>query len=67
MAEQHIDGLLSSAYGWNAINWQTAIGIVKRLQARIVKAVKAGDKSKVCGLQRLLRQLPDASRHLIKA
>lgn len=52
----HIDGLLSSAYSWNTINWQDAVGIVKRLQARIVKAVKAGDKGKVRGLQRLLRR-----------
>ncbi|GBC59383.1 group II intron reverse transcriptase/maturase [Desulfonema ishimotonii] len=52
----HIDGLLSSAYGWNTINWEAAVGIVKRLQARIVKAVQAGDKRKVRGLQRLLRR-----------
>ncbi len=34
----NIDGLLSSACSWNTINWQTAVGIVKRLQAHIVKA-----------------------------
>jgi len=48
-----IDGLLSDTERWNAINWHKAISIVNRIQTRIVKAVKAGDKQRVRGLQRL--------------
>jgi RNA-directed DNA polymerase len=39
---------------WYAINWQKAHTIVRRLQARIVKAIPAGRWGKVRALQRLL-------------
>jgi len=39
---------------WHAINWQQAHTIVRRLQARIVKATQAGRWGKVRALQRLL-------------
>ena len=39
---------------WHAINWQKAHSIVRRLQARIVKATQAGRWGKVQALQRLL-------------
>jgi RNA-directed DNA polymerase len=39
---------------WHAINWQKAHTIVRRLQARIVKATQAGRWGKVRALQRLL-------------
>jgi RNA-directed DNA polymerase len=39
---------------WHAINWQKAHGVVRRLQARIVKATQAGRWGKVQALQRLL-------------
>ncbi len=39
---------------WPAINWQKAHAIVRRLQARIVKAIQAGRWGKVKALQRLL-------------
>ena len=39
---------------WHAINWQKAHGVVRRLQARIVKATQAGRWGKVKALQRLL-------------
>jgi RNA-directed DNA polymerase len=39
---------------WHAINWQKAHAIVRRLQARIVKATQAGRWGKVYALQRLL-------------
>lgn len=39
---------------WNAINWQKAHTLVRRLQARIVKATQAGRWGKVHALQRLL-------------
>jgi RNA-directed DNA polymerase len=39
---------------WHAIDWPTAHGIVRRLQARIVKATQAGRWNKVKALQRLL-------------
>ncbi len=39
---------------WHAINWQKAHTIVRRLQARIVKATQACRWGKVRALQRLL-------------
>ncbi len=39
---------------WPAMNWQKAHAIVRRLQARIVKATQAGRWGKVRALQRLL-------------
>lgn len=39
---------------WHAVNWQQASFNVRRLQARIVKAVQAGRWGKVKALQRLL-------------
>ena len=39
---------------WQLIDWEQAIRIVKKLQRRIVKAVKAGNWKKVRDLQRLL-------------
>jgi RNA-directed DNA polymerase len=39
---------------WHAINWRRAYRIVRRLQARIVKAVQAGRWGKVRALQHLL-------------
>ncbi|MBV7333525.1 reverse transcriptase N-terminal domain-containing protein [Chloroflexi bacterium TSY] len=42
------------AVAWHAINWRKAPRNVRRLQARIVKAVRAGKWHKVRALQRLL-------------
>lgn len=42
------------AVTWHAINWRKANRTVRRLQARIVKAVQAGKWHKVRSLQRLL-------------
>jgi RNA-directed DNA polymerase len=42
------------AVNWNAINWQKANQHVRRLQARIVKATRAGRWGKVKVLQHLL-------------
>ena len=39
---------------WHAINWQKVHQIVRRLQARIVKATQEGRWGKVRALQRLL-------------
>jgi len=39
---------------WHAIHWRRAYRIVRRLQARIVKAVQAGPWGKVRALQHLL-------------
>jgi len=39
---------------WNRINWKQVTGSVRRLQARIVKAVEEGRWGKVKALQRLL-------------
>ena len=43
-----------SEVDWHAINWQKAHTIVRRLQARIVKATQAGRWGKVRALQHLL-------------
>jgi RNA-directed DNA polymerase len=43
-----------NAVDWHAIKWQQAHSIVRRLQARIVKATQAGRWGKVRALQRLL-------------
>src|SRR5919198_3642618 len=43
-----------NAVDWHAMKWQKAHSIVRRLQARIVKATQAGRWGKVRALQRLL-------------
>lgn len=40
---------------WHAIEWRKVRQTVRRLQVRIVKAMKAGNRKKVRDLQRLLR------------
>ena len=49
-----IDGLKSDSQYWKHVDWKKAEAIVNRLQIRIVKAIKAGDKNRVRSLQRLL-------------
>jgi len=49
-----IDGRKNPGILWSSINWNQVRQIVNRLQTRIVKAVKAGNKEKVRSLQRLL-------------
>jgi RNA-directed DNA polymerase len=39
---------------WTSIDWDSVRRTVQRLQARIVKSLKAGDRRKVKDLQRLL-------------
>jgi len=51
-----VDGLPGDGEKWNSIIWKEILRIVHQLQARIVKAVEAGSKKKVRGLQRLLRR-----------
>jgi RNA-directed DNA polymerase len=45
---------LRKAVEWHSINWKQAHRNVRRLQARIVKALKAGQKRKVRALQFIL-------------
>ncbi len=40
--------------GWHAIDWQCCHNEVRRIQARVVKAVQANKWNKVRALQRLL-------------
>ena len=47
-------GAVSYQLDWHTINWRKANENVRRLQARIVKATKAGRWGKVKALQRLL-------------
>jgi RNA-directed DNA polymerase len=45
---------LDETDGWNAIDWRAIDGAIRRLQARIVKAVREGRWNKVKALQHLL-------------
>ena len=47
-------GASSTGDDWDAIDWQTAIAHVRRLQMRIAKAYREGKRGKVQALQRLL-------------
>ncbi|MFH0974952.1 MAG: group II intron reverse transcriptase/maturase [Spirochaetota bacterium] len=49
-----IDSPKSDSECWKHIDWKKAEAIVNRIQVRIVKAIKAGNKNKVRSLQRLL-------------
>lgn len=49
-----IDASPQKASGWHDIDWRAAHRFVRRLQARIVKAVKQGKWREVNNLQRLL-------------
>ena len=51
---QAVGAASSEAAEWYAIDWQTIHRNVRRLQVRIVKAVKEGRWGKVRALQRLL-------------
>jgi RNA-directed DNA polymerase len=51
---------------WQAMNWQHAHTIVRRLQARIVKATQAGRWGKVRALQRLLTHAFSAKVIVVK-
>jgi RNA-directed DNA polymerase len=51
---------------WYAINWQKAHTLVRRLQARIVKATQAGRWGKVRALQRLLTHSLSAKAIAVK-
>ena len=51
---QAVGAVSSEATEWYAIDWQAVLRNVRRLQARIVKAVKEGRWGKVRALQRLL-------------
>jgi RNA-directed DNA polymerase len=56
MASSIIEGPLDAPLPWNRITWETVRRNVSRLQARIVKAVRAGRWHRVRSLQRLLRK-----------
>ena len=49
-----IEGPLDAATAWLQIDWTRIQRLVSRLQARIVKAMKAGRWHRVRSLQRLL-------------
>src|SRR5438046_7608528 len=51
---QAVGAVSSEAAEWFAIDWQTIHRNVRRLQVRIVKAVREGRRGKVRALQRLL-------------
>ena len=51
---QAVGAISSEAAEWYAIDWQAVLHNVRRLQVRIVKAVKEGRWGKVRALQRLL-------------
>lgn len=54
MNGQSTCALADHALSWHSIDWAKAYSVVKRMQARIVKATKEGRWNKVKALQRLL-------------
>ncbi|MFM0212072.1 reverse transcriptase N-terminal domain-containing protein [Paraburkholderia sediminicola] len=54
MNGQSTCALADHALSWHSIDWVKAYSVVKRMQARIVKATKEGRWNKVKALQRLL-------------
>lgn len=52
--------------GWHEINWQQVHQNVRRIQIRIVKAVKEGNKRKIRGLQRMLTRSFSAAALAVK-
>ena len=60
------DGLKSKAELWSSIDWNKVNQIVHRLQMRIVKAVKAGNRQLVRSLQRLLARSQAAKLLAVK-
>jgi RNA-directed DNA polymerase len=61
-----VDGLKSDSQKWESTDWNKVKTVVNRLQIRIVKAIKAGDRNKVRGLQRLLARSFAAKLKAIK-
>jgi RNA-directed DNA polymerase len=57
---------LREAVEWHSINWKQAHRNVRRLQARIVKAMKAGQKRKVRALQHVLARSLSARALAVK-
>ena len=51
---QTVGAVSRDAAEWFAIDWQAVNRNVRRLQVRIVQAIKAGRRNKVKALQRLL-------------
>jgi hypothetical protein len=56
-AEMRAGAASHETVDWHAIDWQEVHHTVRRLQARIVKAVQAGKWGKAKALQRLLTHL----------
>ena len=54
MAEKFVDAVPHEQIEWESINWKYHEDVVRRLQARIVKATEEGNWRKVHNLQRLL-------------
>ncbi|MFL9907317.1 reverse transcriptase N-terminal domain-containing protein [Paraburkholderia sp. RL17-337-BIB-A] len=54
MNGQSTCALADHAQSWHSIDWGTVCSVVKRMQARIVKATKEGRWNKVKALQKLL-------------
>jgi RNA-directed DNA polymerase len=54
MSRPLINNLKSDTLAWKSIDWKRANKIASGIQARIVKAVQAGDQNRVRSLQRLL-------------
>lgn len=66
MGEFLINNLRSDHLTWKSIDWKHAQMIVDNIQARIVKAVQAGDKKKVRSLQRFLARSTAAKSLAVK-
>ena len=65
-AEVAAGASLRTPVEWHSINWKKAHRNVRRLQARIVKAMKAGQKRKVRALQHILARSLSARALAVK-
>jgi len=61
-----VDAVSHRMTGWHSIDWQKVHRNVRRLQARIVQAAKAGKWRKVKSLQRLLSRSFSAKAQAVK-
>ena len=66
VTKQIVSASFSKKSDWNQTNWEQCEKSTKRLQARIVQAVKQGKWNKVKALQRLLTRSYSAKALAVK-
>lgn len=66
MVDKNTDGVSREHLDWDSIDWDYHEKVVRRLQERIVKATREGNRDKVHDLQRLLTRSRSAKLLAIK-